>query len=139
MIPELQKACNSSCNLSLSVDLTDKIGQIAKMTREKGIVLGNMATVAQVDVLFTNSSTPEMPILTFETIFTIDVNFTMENVVFFPIYKSCQFNKTRLLNSTIIIEPPIDYSNLMAKLFDNLGTSFNTEYKAGIPIAAIDP
>lgn len=116
LLPELQKVCGTNnngfyefdeaCNISFSVDFPrggfseDNLPKV-KITQEKGIVIGydldDLTKVAIIDVFVSNSTVTEASsVLTFQTTFSMEVNFTMSNVVFFPVFKGMTFKNTTL-------------------------------------------
>lgn len=138
-LPEIQSICKADCNLSLSIDMPKQNATFVKILQDKGIVLGNNMTKATVDIMLQNSTvkTPTS-ILSFETTFTMDVNFTMQDVVFYPLYTSSMFSQTKLTNHSILMALH-NYDEVFQAVAQAVGQSYNSVNKAGIPIAAIDP
>jgi len=68
----------------------------------------------------------------------MNVNFTMSNVVFYPIFKSTDFWNTKLTNSTVKMGAH-KYDLVLDSVCTLMGQTWNQMNKAGIPIAALDP
>lgn len=151
IMPELQKVCgqlseeseifefDDKCKFSATINYKDVSSLILKMTQEKGIQLGDLKQVATIDIMNVNSTvmTPAK-VVSFETYFVMDVNFTMENVVFYPIFKNINFTDTKATMSSIKLGSH-DFNQVLDSIVTLAGQDWNKKGEAGIPIAALNP
>lgn len=68
----------------------------------------------------------------------LNVNFTMKDTVFYPIFKSSDFWNSNLTKSSIEMGAH-KYDLVLDSITTILGQAWNQKYRAGIPIAALDP
>jgi len=138
VLPELKEVCGGSCNFTFAINPRDTASMVS-LTMAKGIVIGGPKTMFDVE-LFAMNETNGAPtsILTFETAMQMDVNFTMSNVVFYPVFKSSDFWNTTLTKSSVKMGSH-KYDLVLDSVTTLMGQTYNQMHKAGIPIAVLDP
>lgn len=85
---------------------------LVSMTQKKGIVIGNHETLATVDISMYNNSMNSTFLLSLETTFSIDFNFTMKDVVFYPVFNNATIKNTKVLKHNIPVEK-IDFDKAL--------------------------
>ena len=82
----------------------------------------------------TESDAAPKSVLTFETAMQMKANFTMSNVVFYPVFKSTDFWNTTLTNSSVKMGAH-KYDLVLDSVCTLMGQTWNQMHKAGISIA----
>lgn len=138
-LPELQKVCKDKCNISLTLDIKKNDYPKMKITQEKGITVGDSGNALVIDVMVSNAThkTPSS-VLTFETYYKMQANFTMANVVFYPVFQGMSFCYTNLTKQSILMGNH-DYVKVLYNVTKIAGQNWNKKYEAGIPIGAFNP
>ena len=138
VLPELKTVCGDSCNFTFAVNPRDT-DKMVTLTRANGIVIGGPKTMFDVE-LFVKTEAMDAPksVLTFETAMQMKVNFTMSNVIFYPVFKSSDFWNTNLTKSSVEMGSH-KYDLVLDSVTTLMGQTYNQMHKAGIPIAALDP
>ena len=138
VLPELKAICGDKCDMTFTVNPQDPSSLLA-MTQAKGIEIGSEKSIFDVELWIKNSSTPKpVSVLTWTTAMSLKVNFTMSNVIFYPVFKSSDFWNTKLTKSTIAMGTH-KYELVLDSLTTLMGQAWNQKNKAGIPIAVLDP
>jgi hypothetical protein len=138
VLPELKSVCGDSCNFTFTINPRDKDNMVS-LTMAQGIVIGGPKTMFDVELFaMTESDAAPKSVLTFETAMQMNGNFTMSNVVFFPVFKSTDFWNTTLTNSTVTMGAH-KYDLVLDSVCTLMGQTWNQMHKVGIPIGDLDP
>jgi len=104
-----------------------------------GIQIGGKDSMFNIEVTAMNKTNgAPLSVMTFETAMLMKVNFTMSNVIFYPVYQQSMFWNTNLTKSAVTIAPH-NYDKVLGSMTKVMGQSWNKKYTAGVPIAALDP
>jgi len=134
VLPELKSVCGDSCNFTFTINPRDKDNMVS-LTMAQGIVIGGPKTMFDVELFaMTESDAAPKSVLTFETAMQMKANFTMSNVVFYPVFKSTDFWNTTLTKSSVKMGAH-KYDLVLDSVCTLMGQTWNQMHKAGISIA----
>lgn len=96
VLPELSQVCGNSCNFTFVIN-PRYTASMLNLTMANGIVIGGPNTLFDIMLNATNQTNgAPINVLTLETAMQVNVNFTMSNVVFYPMYNFSDFWDTNV-------------------------------------------
>jgi len=105
IIPELEQVCGGTCSFTFTIT-PEKVDSMISLTMADGIQIGGKDSMFNIEITAMNKTNgAPMSVMTFETAMLMKVNFTMSNVIFYPVYQQSMFWNTNLTKSAVTIAP----------------------------------